>query len=359
MRPSPLRFAEFELDPERYQLRRGNREVELEPMPMELLILLLEKRGSVVERDEIIETLWGKEKFVDSRDESEVVAMQSDVARDIGHAPVGQAGNYTPPSNLPVNPSIDTFTQPIEQVNNMDACTFFQTMSTMMMSNPPRNIDVLVQKPLQALGLLTPNRPFSCGNLPDPHKSTSASAAMNYWSFATECGDYGINYILMALVAQKALGANRPQDAVYGYGAYGRRGIDDANKLDGANRYVVHFKPETNAHIIPAHVLAGSCRTQWQLGSATDNETVDRSDLIKAAVELAHGCLKKLLIIACHRTCAQGETLRVGRTDGPMEGGRRRRIRGLTRPYSSRADYEAPGARYRDWLQGELYTRNC
>ncbi len=37
---------------------------------------------------------------------------------------------------------------------------------------------------------------------------------------------------------------------MYGYGAYDSRGIDAANLLDGANRYVVHFSPETNLHRI-------------------------------------------------------------------------------------------------------------
>jgi hypothetical protein len=39
---------------------------------------------------------------------------------------------YTPPDNLPVNPSIDVVTQPIKQLGSMDACAFFGTMSAMM-----------------------------------------------------------------------------------------------------------------------------------------------------------------------------------------------------------------------------------
>jgi len=76
----------------------------------------------------------------------------------------------------------------------------------------------------------------------------SASAATNYWSVPRDVGDYGVNYLLRAIVAEKALGANRPEDAVYGYAAYDSRGIADENKLDGANRYVVHFSRETNLH---------------------------------------------------------------------------------------------------------------
>lgn len=61
----PLRFRDFELDVEAYQLRRQGRPVRLERQPMELLILLIERRGRLVSRGEIAERLWGKDVFVD------------------------------------------------------------------------------------------------------------------------------------------------------------------------------------------------------------------------------------------------------------------------------------------------------
>ena len=60
-----LRFREFELDVEAYQLRRHGRPVRLERRPMELLILLVEHRGRLVSRSQIAERLWGKDVFVD------------------------------------------------------------------------------------------------------------------------------------------------------------------------------------------------------------------------------------------------------------------------------------------------------
>jgi DNA-binding winged helix-turn-helix (wHTH) protein len=59
-------FLDFELDPGRYELRRKGRTVPLEKIPMDLLILLLERKGDVVLREEIIECIWGKDVFVDS-----------------------------------------------------------------------------------------------------------------------------------------------------------------------------------------------------------------------------------------------------------------------------------------------------
>ncbi len=59
-------FGEFELDAARYELRRQGRVLKLERIPMDLLILLAEKNGDVVTRQEIIERLWGKDVFVDT-----------------------------------------------------------------------------------------------------------------------------------------------------------------------------------------------------------------------------------------------------------------------------------------------------
>jgi len=66
MPPSTYRFGDFELDVSRYELRRKGHVQRLERIPMELLIFLLEKQGSVASRQEIADRLWGKEIFVDT-----------------------------------------------------------------------------------------------------------------------------------------------------------------------------------------------------------------------------------------------------------------------------------------------------
>ena len=60
------KFGDVELDPSRFELRRNGRALKLERIPMELLILLVEKDGSVVTRQEIVDRLWGKDVFVDT-----------------------------------------------------------------------------------------------------------------------------------------------------------------------------------------------------------------------------------------------------------------------------------------------------
>lgn len=63
---SSYKFGVFELDPAKFELRRDGFPVKLERIPMELLILLVEREGNVVSRQEIVERLWGKDVFVDT-----------------------------------------------------------------------------------------------------------------------------------------------------------------------------------------------------------------------------------------------------------------------------------------------------
>ena len=71
MPDSQYKFGEFELDPASFELRRQGRtrkfdRVALERIPMQLLLLLAERQGTVVTREEIVDRLWGKDVFVDT-----------------------------------------------------------------------------------------------------------------------------------------------------------------------------------------------------------------------------------------------------------------------------------------------------
>src|SRR5215472_379785 len=61
-----VRLAEnLELDRRAYELRRSGKPVKLSRIPMELLLLLVERRGELVTREEIGEHIWGKDVYVD------------------------------------------------------------------------------------------------------------------------------------------------------------------------------------------------------------------------------------------------------------------------------------------------------
>src|SRR5690242_12294048 len=60
-----LRFGDFHLDLAGYELRRHGCPVRLERQPMDLLVLLVERRGQLVLRTDIVARLWSKDVFVD------------------------------------------------------------------------------------------------------------------------------------------------------------------------------------------------------------------------------------------------------------------------------------------------------
>jgi len=60
-----VRFGEFELDFGRFQLLRKGKPVRLEGLPLQLLMFLVENQGHLVTRDQIANSLWGTDVFVD------------------------------------------------------------------------------------------------------------------------------------------------------------------------------------------------------------------------------------------------------------------------------------------------------
>ena len=62
-----IRFGEdFELDLRARRLRHGSRVLKLERIPFEILALLLEHKGQIVSREEIVARVWGTNVFLDT-----------------------------------------------------------------------------------------------------------------------------------------------------------------------------------------------------------------------------------------------------------------------------------------------------
>jgi TolB-like protein/DNA-binding winged helix-turn-helix (wHTH) protein/Flp pilus assembly protein TadD len=57
---------DFEIDLGAGQLRRSGRVIKLERIPMEVLLLLVQQRGEVVSREQIVEKIWGKDVYLDT-----------------------------------------------------------------------------------------------------------------------------------------------------------------------------------------------------------------------------------------------------------------------------------------------------
>src|SRR3954452_2681496 len=60
-----FRFGDFEIDVMAYELRYRKQSVPIERRPMDLLLFLVERRGQLVSRREIVERLWGPDVFVE------------------------------------------------------------------------------------------------------------------------------------------------------------------------------------------------------------------------------------------------------------------------------------------------------
>lgn len=60
-----VRFDAFTLDFGRFQLLCEDAAVKMEGRPMQVLMLLVERAGELVSREEIADCLWGKDVFVD------------------------------------------------------------------------------------------------------------------------------------------------------------------------------------------------------------------------------------------------------------------------------------------------------
>jgi len=61
----PLRFGVFEIDPSARELRKHGVRIKLQDQPFAVLLILLEKPGQLVTREELQQRLWPADTFVE------------------------------------------------------------------------------------------------------------------------------------------------------------------------------------------------------------------------------------------------------------------------------------------------------
>jgi hypothetical protein len=83
---------------------------------------------------------------------------------------------YTPPDNVPVDPSVDTKTTPFDQLHQMDAGTFFKRLAMLMKDNPPYPADAPMLEKLKKIGV-EPGKDFDIGKL-DPAVAAELNRAV-------------------------------------------------------------------------------------------------------------------------------------------------------------------------------------
>jgi hypothetical protein len=152
-----------------------------------------------------------------------------------------------------VNASQD-MSPPPDQVDRMDAATFFALFAELMMDNPPHANDYPTLARMKRLGI-EPGRSFTLADaelevrqaaeraVPDARKLIKATfpksgTLANGWrTNLTAIGTYGTDYLHRAGVAYAALGANTIEDSVYP-SAFADA---DGAPFSSDKRYVIHF----------------------------------------------------------------------------------------------------------------------
>src|SRR5262249_49809089 len=72
---------------------------------------------------------------------------------------------YTPPKGL-IDKTVDMKTPPRDQVNKMDAATYFKKLAALMKDNPPAKADAPMVAKLAKVGIV-PGKDFDLGKLDD------------------------------------------------------------------------------------------------------------------------------------------------------------------------------------------------
>jgi hypothetical protein len=122
--------------------------------------------------------------------------------------------NYTPPTNVPVNPHVDTTTPPEDLLANTTPATFYGKMATLMGPNPPSAADKPVVDQMARIGIVA-GTPFDWNGLNATIQNAVAQGAKDGlaqanaaglkppgaiyrhgWFLDYHLGSYGTNYTL-------------------------------------------------------------------------------------------------------------------------------------------------------------------
>ncbi len=172
--------------------------------------------------------------------------------------PLSAYGKSYAPTPGTVDPGVDMKTSIRDQVNAMDAASYFKLFAELLKTNPPVAEDAPMVATLAKIGIV-PGQDFDVSKI-DPAVAKGLAGVpkpaqdkiivwlkegivagdlkiTDGWFFSTKVGIYGTAYRMRALATWIGLGANRPQDAVYPTS----EGPDIVKKYSGANKYVMHF----------------------------------------------------------------------------------------------------------------------
>ena len=178
--------------------------------------------------------------------------------------PLSRWGKEPEPVLGTIDPTVGMKTTPKDKVDSMSATDFFKYAAEVLKTQPHHLTDQPIVALMRRIGM-EPGKSFDPDKL-DPavkaglantvkdaqglmqRKFSSLGSIVNNWTINTDTmGVYGNYYLKRAIVAQRGLGANLPDDAIYPMNL----GDSTGKPLDGANRYTIHFEkgatPPANA----------------------------------------------------------------------------------------------------------------
>ena len=153
-----------------------------------------------------------------------------------------------------IDPTVDTKTEPLRQVNEMPAVEYFKYGAELMKKNPPHVTDWSIVARMKRLGL-EPGKSFDASKVSDDALRQGAAAGLklmqdkaptiarvtNGWQMNTDTmGVYGNYYLKRAIIAMVGLGANQVEDAIYPLNVADA----DGKPIMSENNYVLHFNKD-------------------------------------------------------------------------------------------------------------------
>jgi hypothetical protein len=182
------------------------------------------------------------------QDLPDVLALQ----KQFTLTPLSQFGKH---AGAVTNLTPADFSKAMPSPDAMPDLKFFEELRVALKNNPPPAGEAALMAVFSQIGLLKNDTPYGQGMnaavvrgltraLQDGDQIVTAAFAnpqgnkdINGWSYSTDVGTYGYNYIARAAVAQGGLAANVPEESVYP-----KAQVDsDGRPLTGANNYVMHF----------------------------------------------------------------------------------------------------------------------
>src|SRR5262245_2689495 len=153
-----------------------------------------------------------------------------------------------------IDPTVDTRTEPVRQVNEMPADEYFSYGAELMKRNPPHSTDWSINARMTRIGLEQGDS-FDASKVSAEALAQGAAAGLklmrekaatiarvtNGWQMNTDTmGVYGNYYLKRAIIAMVGLGANQVEDAIYPINVSDAEG----KPVLAENKYVLHFNKD-------------------------------------------------------------------------------------------------------------------